>query len=175
MSQTLIRPAGPDDAALLGVIGPAAYAEAYAFLWEQPGPYAAHLATFSAQAFATALERPGTRIWIAYARGAAVGFLLMNLDIPDPIEGRRGGAELARIYLLGVARGRGLGERLLETAIGAARSEGAAYVWLDAMAAADWARGAYAKWGFRETGKIRFEKGTRPELSEMVVMTRELD
>lgn len=174
MSQILIRPAGPADAPLLGVIGPAAYAEAYAFLWDQPGPYAAHLATFSAEAFAAALARPGTRIWLAYADGAAVGFLLMNLETPDPLALRRGGAELARIYLLGPSRGRGLGERLLEAAIETARAEGAAYVWLDAMAAADWARGAYAKWGFRETGQIRFEKGTRPELSDMVVMARDL-
>lgn len=175
MSQILIRPASPDDAALLGVIGPAAYAEAYAFLWDQPVAYAAHLATFGAEAFAHALARPRTRIWIAEVAGAAVGFLLMNLDTPDPLAAQPGGAELARIYLLGVARGRGLGERLLEAALETARAEGATYAWLDAMAAADWARGAYAKWGFREAGRIRFEKGTRHELSDMVVMVRELD
>ncbi|WP_304178039.1 GNAT family N-acetyltransferase [Phenylobacterium aquaticum] len=174
MSQTLIRRAGPEDAPLLGVVGPAAYAEAYAFLWDQPAAYAAHLATFSAAAFAAALAQPRTRVWIAHADGAGVGFLLMNLDTPDPIAARPGGAELARIYLLGPARGRGLGERLLQAALEEAKAEGAAYAWLDAMAAADWAHGAYGRWGFRETGKIRFENGTKPELSDMVVMTREL-
>ncbi len=42
------------------------------------------------------------------------------------------------------------------------------------MASADWARRAYTSWGFRQIGVARFDKGVRAELSDMVVMTKEL-
>lgn len=55
-----------------------------------------------------------------------------------------------------------------------ATAHGASHLWLDVMASAEWARRAYAGWGFREIGTARFEKGVREELADMVVMVREL-
>ncbi len=92
----------------------------------------------------------------------------------DPVERRPGGAEIPRIYLLGPARGLGLGRRLLEAAAAEAVGHGASRLWLDAMASAGWARRTYASWGFREIGAARFGKGVREALSGMVVMVRDL-
>lgn len=169
-----MRPATMEDLDRLGIVGPAAYAEAYAYLWASPGAYARHLATFSRAAFAELLARPDARVWVAEAEGAVAGFLTMALGSPDPVERRPGGAELHRIFLLGPARGRGLGRRLLDAAAAEATREGAPYLRLDVMASADWARRAYAGWGFREVGAVRFDRGARDELSGMVVMAKEL-
>jgi hypothetical protein len=38
-----VRPAVAEDASMLGIIGPAAYAEAYAYLWDRPGAYSEQL------------------------------------------------------------------------------------------------------------------------------------
>ncbi len=174
MSDATVRLATAADLDQLGVVGPAAYAEAYAYLWADPGAYARQLATFGRAAFAEFLVWPEARVWVAEAEGAVVGFLTLVLGSPDPVEGRPGGAEVPRICLLGPARRLGLGRRLLDAAEAQATREGASHLWLDAMASADWARRAYTSWGFRQIGVARFDKGVRDELSDMVVMVREL-
>ena len=55
-----------------------------------------------------------------------------------------------------------------------ARRDGATYLWLEAMEAADWALRAYGAWGFRAMGRTQFGKPVRPELRGMIVMARDL-
>jgi diamine N-acetyltransferase len=174
MVQGIVRPAERSDLAALGVVGPAAYAEAYAYLFPSPAAYARRLATFGEAAFLDLLDRPDARVWVAESEGCVVGFLTMVVGSRDPIQQRPNGAEVPRIYLLGPARGAGLGRALLEAAIAEARREGASHVWLDAMASADWAWRTYVKWGFRKIGAVRFDGGASEELSDMVVLLKEL-
>lgn len=47
-----IRRAIVTDANALGVVGPAAYAQAYEYLWHDPAALAAHVESFSVEAFA---------------------------------------------------------------------------------------------------------------------------
>ena len=62
---------------MLGIIGPAAYAEAYSCLWDRPDAYSDQLRTFGRGAFESLLARPDARLWIGEVGGAAVGFLSM--------------------------------------------------------------------------------------------------
>ena len=169
-----IRRAGPADAPALGVVGPAAYAEAYSTFWDEPSAYLRQLTSFGQAAFEACLGRPNARVWVAEAGSDIVGFLIMNLATPDPVTGRAGGAELARIYILGVARGHGVGPRLLTAAIKAARAAGCDYVWLHVLERADWARRPYARWGFREMASTRFDGGVADGFAGMRVMVREV-
>jgi GNAT superfamily N-acetyltransferase len=98
----------------------------------------------------------------------------MLLDSPDPVERRPGGAEITRLYLLAPARNLGLGSRLFDAATTEAREHGATYLWLEAMASAEWARIAYARWGFSEIGVSRLQRGAREELTGMVVLAKQL-
>ena len=164
----------PDDAGLLGIIGPAAYAEAYGHLWDRPDAYADQLQTFGWDAVKLLLARPDARVWVGETRGTVVGFLSMIIGSIDPVEHRPGGALLPRIYILGPARRMGLGRLLLDAAMGQAAVEGLSHVWLDVMVSADSARSAYLKWGFCEIGGRVFGKPVRPGLSDMVVMTKEV-
>ena len=171
-SEVVIRRATEADAGALGVVGPAAYAETYAYLWDDPLAYLRQLTTFSTSAFAELIARENAHVWVAAIRGEIVGFLSMNLDTADPVTGAGHGAEIARIYILRQARRLRLGHRLLEAAIEESLAEGTAYVWLHVMASADWARRAYAQWGFSELGGTAFAGGVAEGLADMVVMAR---
>ena len=174
MDPPIVRRATAEDAEVLGIIGPAAYAEAYGYLWDRADAYSDQLRTFGVRAFDALLARPEARLWIGEVRGAVVGFVSMIVGSVNPVERRGGGAEIPRIYIVGPAQRTGLGRMLLDTAINQAASEGLSHVWLDVMASATAARRAYAKWGFKEIGGRRFEKPVKAGQSEMVVLLREV-
>jgi ribosomal protein S18 acetylase RimI-like enzyme len=174
MEAAIVRRATGEDAELLGVIGPAAYAEAYACLWDRADAYTDQLRTFGQRAFSALFARAEAWVWISEVNGAAVGFLSMIVGSLDPIEHRSGGAELSRIYVLGPAQRIGVGQLLLDASIAQAAVEGLSHVWLDVMASADLARRAYAKWGFRELGASQFRKPVKAGLSNMVVLAKEV-
>jgi diamine N-acetyltransferase len=159
---------------MLGLIGPAAYAEAYGDWWETPAAYYTYLQGFGAAAFAALFALPEARVWVAEVDGAPVGFLTMRLNTPDPISGEAGGAEVGKIYMLGSVRGAGVGRALFEAAEAEARSAGATYLWLDSMARAEWAWRAYERWGFARIGEITLDNGLKPDRTILLVMKREL-
>src|SRR5215469_3882742 len=49
MNAAIIRRATLEDAEVLGIIGPAAYAEGYGYLWDRPDAYSDQLRTFGPQ------------------------------------------------------------------------------------------------------------------------------
>jgi hypothetical protein len=85
MSAPIVRRATVDDAEVLAIIGPAAYAEAYGNLWDRPDAYSDHLRTFGLRAFESLLARPEARLWIGEVRRAVVGFLSMIVGSVDPL------------------------------------------------------------------------------------------
>ena len=66
------------------------------------------------------------------------------------------GCELKRLFVRPAARGTGLGRRLVEAAIAAARSRGFRQLRLDTLPSMAAARGLYASLGFREVDAYRF-------------------
>lgn len=169
-----IRRATPSDIPMLGLIGPAAYGEAYGDWWETPAAYYAYLQGFSAAAFEAHFALPEARVWVAEIDGAPVGFLTMRLNMPDPISGEAGGAEVGKIYMLGSVRGAGVGRALIDIAEAEARAAGAAYLWLDSMERAEWAWRAYERWGFVRIGEITLDNGLKPDRTTLLVMKRAL-
>jgi diamine N-acetyltransferase len=169
-----IRRATSSDIPMLGLIGPAAYAEAYGDWWETPAAYYAYLRGFGAAAFTALFALPEARVWVAEVDDAPIGFLTMRLDTSDPISGEAGGAEIGKIYMLGSVRGAGVGRALFEAAEAEARAAGAAYLWLDSMARAEWAWRTYERWGFVRIGEIVLDNGLKPDRTTLLVMKREL-
>jgi ribosomal protein S18 acetylase RimI-like enzyme len=180
VTAAIVRRATAGDVEALGIIAPAAYAERYSYLWDNPEAYAEQLRTFGSRAFEASLARPEARVWIGETAGTIVGFLSMIVGSVDPVQYRRGGAEIPRIYVIAPAQRMGLGRLLLDAAIGQAETEGLSHLWLDVMASAAAARRAYAKWGFRgdwrlpiwqagqawPVGAGRFNEGTSKSLIE---------
>jgi ribosomal protein S18 acetylase RimI-like enzyme len=164
----------PADASDLSIVGSAAYAAAYAYLWDDGAELSRQLATFSARSFEALLRRPDALLWVAELDGQIVGFLSMIVGSPNPVNQRPNGAEIPRIYLLPNVQGVGLGRRLLDSAINDARDRGLDHVWLDVMASASDARKAYLNWGFAELGSKLFGKPVKAGLADMVVLIRDL-
>ena len=75
MTAAAVRSAIPEDAYMLGIIGPAAYAEAYAYLWDRPGAYSEQLQSYGQGAFEVLLTRIDARVWVGEVAGTIVGFL----------------------------------------------------------------------------------------------------
>ena len=80
-------------------------------------------------------------LWVALADGEVVGSVAFR-DLGD------GALELKRMYLRREARGRGLGKRLLATALDYARESGADVVRLDTSERMETARHLYEAHGF---------------------------
>lgn len=175
MSDLVISRATDKDIPDLGIIGPAAYAAAYHDDWDDAVAFFWQIQTFGPEAMDATLARPDSRVWIARQDGVGVGFITMFVGSLEPMNGRQRGAEIPRIYLLPGARRGGIGKKLLETAEAQAKSEGCDYVWLEVMEHAEWARAAYARWGFSDIGGRVFSGGLRPGRSRgMRVMAKEL-
>lgn len=163
------------DAAEIGIIGPAAYAVHYFEDWtNDPAAFSRQLATFGPDAVRETLKRPDARMWVARADGVAIGFLTMIVGAVDPVEQKPNGAELPRIYLLSGATGGGVGRKLLAAAEAQAREEGLTHVWLDVMEHAQWARAAYARWGFVDIGAHAFHRKLNGGRGGMRVLRKEL-
>ena len=170
-----IRPATGEDALALGVIAPAAYAASYAYLWDDGAAFVEQLKSFSADIFQEQIADPQFGVWLAEIDGQPVGFLTLKFDSPEPVEAAPNGAEIPRIYFLPHGTGRGLAKLLFDEAESAARARNVPYLWLDAMASADWAQRTYKKWGFSEIGRTRFPKNVREDERDMIVMIKTLD
>ena len=99
-------------------------------------------------------------VWVVEADGRVVGSVGMR-RVGD------GEAELKRMYLLREWRGRGLGRRLLEHALGWAREQGLAGVRLDTTEGMASARALYESAGFVEYG-TRTEVGERDSRCEIL-------
>jgi GNAT superfamily N-acetyltransferase len=80
-------------------------------------------------------------LWVALARGDVVGSVALR-DLGDRA------LELKRMYLRPDARGRGIGKRLLATALGHARESGTRFLRLDTSERMETARRLYEAHGF---------------------------
>ncbi len=111
------------------------------------------------------LADPGcayVRLWVALSHGSLVG----SVALRDLGEGR---LELKRMYVSPEARGRGLGRRLLETALGWARAQGAERVVLDTTQEMAAARHLYEASGFRRVAGDAPRQGQARLLYELVL------
>ncbi|MEM8696982.1 MAG: GNAT family N-acetyltransferase [Pseudomonadota bacterium] len=173
MTDYRIRQAGEADAAQLGIVGPAAYAAAYGYLWPEPEPLMRHLESFGEAAVRSAMEE-GALFWLAESDGTAIGFAMAIGGSSNPETGSETGIELRRMYLLPNVRGSGLGKRIYDVIEAHAREQGHDHVWLDVMASADWAHGAYLRWGFTEIGSRTFDKAVYEDRRDMILLAKEI-
>ncbi|AWV25825.1 hypothetical protein CD187_06080 [Citrobacter youngae] len=157
------------------MVGPAAYAATYHYLWSDSVALAHQLDTFSKSAFLVLLKRDDSRIWVAEIAGKIIGFLTMLINSENPITHETSGAEISRIYLLPGSQNMGVGMQLLNVAQEYASKLELTHMWLDVMESATAARNAYDKWGFSAIGLKEFPRQVKADLSKMVVLSIRLN
>jgi diamine N-acetyltransferase len=155
----LIRQADASDAQLIAVLGAVTFYEAY---FEQDDP--PDLANYIAEAFApekilTEIENPNATFFIIYRNEKAVGYAKFRRDGERPAGVAENSIELQRIYVLERVFGKGVGERLLNHCLAAAKREGFEFLWLGVWEENRRARRFYEKHGFRKVGTLTFPYG----------------
>ena len=159
-----VRLCTPEDAARLALVGAATLLDAYAgFL---PGDaLVLHAARHHyPAAYEAELARPHSRAWLAEVEPAAapVGYAMLTApEFPEELVGQ-GDLELRRIYLLSRFHGAGVGWKLLEAAVAAAREQGAPHLLLGLHPENHRAMLFYRRQGFRQVGTRRFQLGETP-------------
>lgn len=169
-----IRSAGADDAAMLALIGSAAFLDGFAGVLPGAAIVAHSARANSTDAFAAMLGSGG-RAWLGLAEpgDAPVGYaLLMPPDIPGAVPGD---IELRRIYTLSRFHGTGLGPALMNAAIDAATAGAApgARLLLGVYTGNARARAFYTRHGFTQIATRQFDAGGT--ICDDVVLARPLD
>lgn len=141
MITATVRPSAPADAAGIAAVHVASWREAYAHLLSQAFLDGIDLDART-RMWQGILDRDPSRVHVADVDGTVVGFSAVRRPDDGPRE-----LELALIYLLAAHHGSGLGQALLDAAIG----DAPAFVWV----AEDnpRARAFYARNGFRPDGE----------------------
>lgn len=101
---------------------------------------------WSIDAFRSALRQGGSFV-VAEGAGAVLGYAIAWSVVDE--------AELANIAVAPAARGRGIGQRLLDAAIAYAEAKGCAAMYLEVRESNSGARALYASRGFEEVGRRR--------------------
>lgn len=151
-----IRPAGPDDADALALVGAATFLESFAGLIDGAGLVAHCAKQHSAETYRAYFAK-GAKAWLAKIEpgGAPVGYAL--LCAPEIEHAQGGDIELKRIYLMSRFQGSNIASALMQAVV--AQAAGAKRLLLGVKDDNHRAFSFYAKHGFETIGTRRFDVG----------------
>ncbi len=156
---SLIRQAGPVDAALLAELGAHTFSETFAAT-NKPEDMAAYLAAaFSPAQMVAELADPLATFFIAEVDARAAGYAKLYAGAAEAgIEGEKP-IELVRLYVAQEWFGRGVGAALMDACVDEARRRGHRTLWLGVWEHNGRARAFYRKGDFRDVGQHIFQLG----------------
>ncbi|MBI1199773.1 MAG: GNAT family N-acetyltransferase [Phenylobacterium sp.] len=159
MTETVIRRAGPGDAAVLSELGARTFRETFAHLYS-PEDLAAFLAEAYDEARTAAdLADPRQAAWLVEDSGEPIGYALAGpCALPHPDVTPQCG-ELKRIYFVRGRQGGGLGRRLFAEVMDWLQAGGPRDVWIGVWSENHGARRFYARHGFEKAGEYGFRVG----------------
>lgn len=167
------RHCGPADAALIRRVAFECYAPYYADLWEEGGMQAYLASLYEPVRLASELADPNLRFELAYREAVAVGFAKLHLRCDRA--GTQNAAHLERVYVAPSVAGLGVGRRLIDRSLAAARALGRDWVWLQTMADAAKPLERYLDAGFVECARAQLDAPrVRSGRRAMLVMRRPL-
>lgn len=154
-----LRPATPDDAAVLALLGHETFVETFGHLYPESDLQPFLAATYTPATFHRFIADPLQALWVAELNGKAVGYAHAGpCALPHPDVTPACG-ELKRLYVHSGAQGHGLGNTLLATTL-AWLTKPARDVWIGVWSENIGAQRLYARHGFVKTGEYEFVVGT---------------
>lgn len=158
-AEVQIRKAGVGDEVALALVGQAAFLEAFAGTLDGGDVMAHCLKQHAVEKYRAWLHDGGSALWLAEARGAPVGYLVLTApDLPLADLSARD-LEVKRIYLLHRFQGGGVGRRLMEAAEREAAARGATRLLLGVYAGNAGALAFYERLGWAKAGTREFRVG----------------
>lgn len=147
------------DAAVLAETAGRLFVQAYG-KYSRPDDLEVHVERyFGHDKVLAELQDPDVSYTIAYADEAIAGFLKIRRGAtPDSVPAAAA-VEVQQLYVDTNRQRLGVGRRLMDRAVAAAREEGYEGLWLSVWQDADWATGFYEACGFRQVGTAEFWLG----------------
>jgi diamine N-acetyltransferase len=157
-----IRPATPEDAVIVALLGRITFAETFAHLFRShPAELRAYLdRTFGVAKIATSLGKPENAYWLALWDCLPVGYAKLKHSSAPSGQAGKDAAQLQKIYVLNDFLGERIGEGLLRQVLPEARRRAPA-LWLDVLHENERAIGFYKKHGFAVTGEDAYTIGAQ--------------
>jgi len=164
MTTALIRPARPDDAEALGVLGRRTFIDTFVSGFGIPYPEAdltAFLdASFDTQPMLRKLAEPHAAWWVAERDGDLLAFANAGPNgLPHP-DARPGHMELRRLYVSSAAQGLGLGTKLLTLSLDWMEANTDGPLWIGVWSGNLKAQKLYAAYGFEKAGEYQYPVGS---------------
>lgn len=163
MTDAAIRPARPQDAEALGVLGRETFIDTFVtgFGIPYPEPDLSDFlqASFSPPAVATKLAEPGAAWWVAERDGALLAFANAGPNtLPHP-DASPAQMELRRLYVSKAGQGSGLGTRLLTLSLEWMEAHTDGPLWIGVWSGNLKAQKLYAAYGFEKVGDYQYPVG----------------
>lgn len=156
-----IRRACAGDLATLPQVAARSFRDAYAET-EDDADLTAYVALhFARERLAATLDDPSSRVLVAAVADELVGYAHLAPTPPPPCVEGPDPIELARLYLVGAATGRGIGAALMEGVLDAARADGRRTLWLGVYSRNGRAQRFYRRFGLDVVGSKPFRFGGR--------------
>lgn len=159
MSDIIIQPATVKDAALIADLSRKTFYETFAphntkedmdmFMKEQ----------FSKERLMTQVNWPGNLFYIAYVNQEPAGYVRLLEGPNPPALGKVAAIEIARIYAVSTAIGKGIGSALMQHSLQVAQERKKKMIWLGVWEKNQRAIDFYIKWGFEKFGQHDFVLG----------------
>jgi len=127
---------------------------------------------FTKEALMAEVGAAGNIFLLAYLTGEALGYARMRKTDNPPELGNVSAIEIARIYAVQKAIGKGVGKLLIERCIEIAKEKNEELIWLGVWEHNPRAIAFYIKWGFEKFGKHLFMLGDDPQTD--LLMKKEL-
>lgn len=124
---------------------------------------------FTTEALIQEVGAPGNIFILAYDGNEPVGYARMRENNNPPQLGDIPAIEIARIYSVITAIGKGVGKLLMQSCIEMARDRNKQAVWLGVWELNERAITFYNKWGFKKFGDHVFMLGTDPQNDWLMV------
>ncbi|VXB15178.1 GNAT family N-acetyltransferase [Brevundimonas sp. G8] len=163
MTEIVIRPARPEDAAALGALGRQTFIDTFVEGFGIPYPQTdlnAFLdASFNVEPTLKKLAELGAAWWVAERDGELLAFSNAGPNgLPHP-EARPEHMELRRLYVSKTAQGLGLGTTLLTLSLDWMETNTDGPLWIGVWSGNDKAQRLYAAYGFEKAGEYEYPVG----------------